>query len=243
MLERYSYPLLFEPGTGWMYGSSIDWAGKLIERITSQTLGQYFEKNISEPLGIKSISFFAHTDEKLKDRIPVLSARGPDGKLVPFPHGNLNLGAEDCFGGHGAYATVEDYLKVQQSILANDGKLLKPESVDIMFTPQLSAESKAALQDFRGSPLGKMAIGDQDVDVVADWGIGGLLFTQDDKLGRRKKGTLNWGGYANTFWTIDRSADLALSFGTQVLPPGDPQVSKVITAVEIGVYEKADVKF
>lgn len=237
VLERFSYPLLFEPGTGWMYGSSIDWAGKLIERITNQSLGQYFEKNISEPLGIKSLKFFSHTSEKVKDKIPVLSARGPDGKLVPFPDGNVNLGAEDCFGGDGAYATAEDYLKVQRSILANDGKLLKPESVDMMFAPQLSAESKDALQEFRASPLGKTLIGEQDLDVVADWGIGGLLFMQDDKLERRKRGTLHWGGFANTFWTIDRSSDLALNFGTQILPPGDPPTSNAITAVELGVYE------
>ena len=66
-------------------------------------------------------------------------------------------------------------------------------------------------------------------------------FMEDD-IGRRKKGTLNWGGAANTFWTIDRDADLALTFGTQVIPPGDRKVGKMITQVEVGMYELAGVK-
>ena len=32
---------------------------------------------------------------------------------------------------------------------------------------------------------------------------------------------------ANTFWIIDREADLALAFGTQVLPPGDKVSGRV----------------
>jgi CubicO group peptidase (beta-lactamase class C family) len=38
ILERFGYPLIFEPGTNWIYGPGIDWAGKLVERVTGQTL-------------------------------------------------------------------------------------------------------------------------------------------------------------------------------------------------------------
>jgi len=50
-----------------------------------------------------------------------------------------------------------------------------------------------------------------------------------------RQGTLYWGGIANTFWSIDREADLALTFGTQVMPPGDLQTTEMITAVELAV--------
>lgn len=161
---------------------------------------------------------------------------------MPYNEPFINAGAKDAFGGQGASAKMEDYLKVQRSILANDGKLLKPESVEIMFTPQLTPQVKQSLKDVRRSPMGALFIGDNDLDIEVDWGIGGILFLQDD-IGRRKKGTLNWGGYPNTFWIIDREADLALTFGTQLLPPGDIPTAKMIKEVELGVYEMAGVRF
>ena len=239
---RFTYPLVFEPGTSFLYGPSIDWAGKLIERVTKQTLEEHMKKHIFEPLGTTTITFFPYANPALKDKVPALTTRNPEGTLVLHTEPFINTGSKDCFGGHGAYATMQDYLKIQRSLLANDGKLLKPETVETMFTPQLSPESKAGLKAWRKSPYGAFAIGENDPGIEADWGLGGILFLEDDR-GRRKKGTLNWGGVSNTFWLIDREADLAVTFGTQVLPPGDKATGETITEVEVGVYEMAGVKF
>lgn len=57
--EKATLPLLFEPGTGWMYGCGLEWVGKLIERVNNVSLEEYMKKNIWEPLGIKDISFWA----------------------------------------------------------------------------------------------------------------------------------------------------------------------------------------
>ena len=238
---RFLYPLVFEPGTSWVYGSGIDWAGKLLERVTGQTLEEHMKKNMFQPLGITTITFFPYDNPTLKDKVPALTTRNPEGKFVLHTEPFITTGVKDCFGGHGAYGAMEDYLKIQRSILANDSKLLKPETVEMMFSPQLSPESKAGLKAWRQGPLGAFAIGENDPAIDADWGLGGILFLEDDR-GRRKKGTLNWGGMANTFWLIDREADLALTFGTQVLPPGDKATGETITAVELGVYEMAGVK-
>ena len=213
-----------------------------MERVTGQTLEEHMKKNIFEPLGITSITFFPDKNPALKDKVPALTTRGPDGKLALHTEPFINTGSTDCFGGHGSYGTMSDYIKVQRSLLANDGKLLQPATVDMMFTPQLSPESKDGLAAFRRSPYGAMAVGEQDPAIEADWGLGGLIFLQDDP-GRRQKGTLNWGGMANCFWIIDREADLALTFGTQVLPPGDVMTAETITEVERAVYEMAGVKF
>jgi CubicO group peptidase (beta-lactamase class C family) len=235
--------LIFEPGTDWSYSSGIDWAGRLVERVTGMTLEEYERKNMWEPLRIESITFFPDQRPGGTSKVPQLTVRTPDGKLAPFTDPFITTGVKDCFGGHGNYATMQDYLKVQRSILANDGKLLKPETVELMFKPQLTPESAKALNTFvTTSPLAALFIGEYRKDIELNWGLGGILFMQDDN-GRRKKGTLNWGGMANPFWLIDREADLALTFGTQVLPPGDKGVEEMISAVEYGVYEAAGVKF
>ena len=50
-------PLIFEPGTRWQYGTSVDWAGRLVEAVSGLTLEQYFQRNILQPLGMKDTTF------------------------------------------------------------------------------------------------------------------------------------------------------------------------------------------
>jgi hypothetical protein len=40
----------------------------------------------------------------------------------------------------------------------------------------------------------------------------------------------------NKFWLMDREAGLAITFGTQVIPPGDAMVTETIMKVEKGIY-------
>ena len=47
-------------------------------------------------------------------------------------------------GGGGAFASPADFQKIMQSLLASDEKLLKRETVDRMFEPQLNNDSQKA---------------------------------------------------------------------------------------------------
>ncbi|KAK1811698.1 hypothetical protein LTR12_013915 [Friedmanniomyces endolithicus] len=241
VVERFGIPLVYEPGESWAYSGSIDWAGKLVERLTDCSLDEYF-KRLFEPLGATSITFWPDRNPDLKDKVLGIAVRAADGKLIANTEPTLNTGSTDCFGGHGGFSTMSDYLLVQHSILANDGKLLKPETVEMMFQPHLQAGSKSDLMAFMASPMGAYVIGEWTPGLDLDWGLGGMLVMRDD-VGRRKKGTLSWGGMTNPFWLIDREAGLALTFGTQVFPPGDKGVEGMISAAEYGVYEMAGVKF
>jgi len=44
-------PLLYQPGAVWDYGFGLDLLGQVVEKISGQTLGQYFQDNITKPLG------------------------------------------------------------------------------------------------------------------------------------------------------------------------------------------------
>lgn len=225
-----------------MYGSSIDWAGKLVERITGMTLEEYMRENIFVPLGVNTLTFWPYANPELAGRVPQLMTRNAEGKLVEMKGTFINTTSTDCFGGHGAYGVMRDYLEVQRSLLADDQRLLKKETVAMLFQPQLTAEAKASLNYYiKKHPLGEFMVGEYNPDVELDWGLGGIIFLQDD-VGKRKRGTLNWGGMANCFWIIDREADLAYTFGTQVLPPGDVPAKQMISAFELGLYERAGVK-
>ena len=43
-------PAVFDPGTRWEYGVSTDWLGKLVERVSGQSLEVYFREKIFLPL-------------------------------------------------------------------------------------------------------------------------------------------------------------------------------------------------
>src|ERR1700740_3547203 len=43
-------PLVFDPGSRWEYGINTDWLGKLVEKISGQSLEDYFHEHIFQPL-------------------------------------------------------------------------------------------------------------------------------------------------------------------------------------------------
>lgn len=74
-------PLATEPGTAWEYGTSLDWAGQLVERLSGQSLDEYFKNNIFDPLGIKNISFFLSKAQNSGRGLSGMHQRAKDGSL------------------------------------------------------------------------------------------------------------------------------------------------------------------
>ncbi|EXJ53307.1 beta-lactamase [Cladophialophora psammophila CBS 110553] len=216
--KQYLMPLLFEPGEGWNYSCSIDWAGKMVERVNGgMKLGQYMKKNIWDPLEMVSTGFRLHENERLRSRLCATTARTPRGDLVsadPYPNPN----PKDDLGGGGLYASAQDYIKVLVSLLKNDGILLKPETVKLMFSPQLLDEG-SLVETVTAQGAGPMFRGGVD-GRAWNFGLGGIL-NMEDVEDVCKKGTMSWGGLPNLFWWIDPSAGNCGMYASQILPPGD----------------------
>ena len=143
--ERCNASLLYEPGTGWSYRTSMDWAGGLIERLTGRTLQNYVDKYIWEPLGTTNITFWPKKHAELKAKTAHMASRSNDGsgKVVNGSEvPSLDEGAEDCVGGHGTYASMRSFFKILQSVFANNGRLLKEETVEMIFESQLTQKLK-----------------------------------------------------------------------------------------------------
>lgn len=234
---RFNYPLSFEPGTSWTYGPGLDWAGLLVQRLSGLELEEFHKKHMWAPLGITGITYWPHRDPALAAAIPQLVVRGSNGAFKPNSGPTLNTNSTDGFGGHGMFARMGDYLKVLQSLLANDGKLLKPASVDELFRPQVEGAPYEALNFFR-KHLGWSLVGEIEKDIPVSYALGGMVFLEDD-VGRRRKGTMQWGGMVNPFWIVDREAGLALTVGLQTLPTGEPGSKEVTGEIERAVYKMA----
>ena len=223
--ELYSYPLSFQPGSGWMYGPGLDWAGRIVERVTGKTLGERMHERIFGPLGITDAQFYPVTREDLRKRLVDLNPNDPDalGRAVLGGGGDMNKVTKGDFGGHGLFMTAPDYVKVLRSLLANDGKILKPATVNDMFEHHLSLEATASHQVALASPFGiNIRVGTAP-DSKVGHGLGGLL-TLEDVDGWYGERTLTWGGGLTFAWFIDRKNDLCGVGAVQASLPADGEV-------------------
>lgn len=100
----------------------------------------------------------------------------------------------------GRVGSMPDFFMVLHSILMDDERLLKRETVAIMFMPQLGVESRVAMNHIFADPkLSGLFIGEFPRSVELDWGIGGVP-TRDGVAGGRRRGALVWSGMPNLFW-------------------------------------------
>ncbi|KAI0205348.1 beta-lactamase/transpeptidase-like protein [Astrocystis sublimbata] len=254
---RFLHPLVFEPGSGWAYGPSVDWAGVLVERLTGLRLEEYMNRNIWEPLGITSMTYFLSTRPDMQSRAAHMCWRKPKDisseSPSPVVHAEmqpiLKPDMDECFGGSGIFTYPSEYLKLLRGfLLASDAttsddapvppaQLLRRSTIDAMFSPQLNKAGREALQACSEIPAFNLAMGGMPVAAQKDYGLGGLL-VMDDLPSWRRKGTMTWGGAPNLNWWIDREAGLCGMYAGQMLPIGDEQSVKMNQLFEKEMYAR-----
>lgn len=220
--ELISDPLSFQPGGSWMYGPSLDWAGRIVERVTGKTLNERMHERIFGPLGFDDAEFYPVTREDLRTRLVDLNPSDPEatGLAVLGGSAEMNRITKGDFGGHGLFTTIEAYSKIVHSLLANDGKILKPATVDEMFEHHLSPDATAGLGDALAGPIGPFFRVGTDTKSKTGFGLGGLL-TLEDVDGWYGNRTLTWGGGLTFAWFIDRKNDLCGVCALQASLPVD----------------------
>ncbi|KAF2137025.1 uncharacterized protein K452DRAFT_329444 [Aplosporella prunicola CBS 121167] len=250
VVERFATPVVFEPGTGFAYGPSIDWAGKLVERANGgQDLEAYLQANVWGPLGVRDMTFDLGRRPELGARLAGTAERGPDGRLGVNDLGDMMYtGATELMGGHGIFAPATEYIKVLRAVLARDARLgIGAELWAEAFSPQLGEGSRAALgQQLGDEQLNRIFAGTPGDPTRKDWGLGGLLTldaVEGDDVGLlggpvegRRPLTMSWGGLPNLVWWVDPTAGLAGIYAAQVTPPGDKVCSDLNRVFETDVY-------
>ncbi|RDW71663.1 hypothetical protein BP5796_07697 [Coleophoma crateriformis] len=239
--EGFLFPLTFEPGTPgkWQYSVGIDWAGQVVERVNGGIpLGEYFEKHIFAPLGITSGTFHPLQREDIKDRLCPRMRRQEDGTLI--------MDTTDAYpvidpvhdsGGGGLYATATDYHKILESIVQNDGRLLKEPSIDEMFRPQLPDNESLQKRLCRAAYAPVIASGVPGGSSAVKWNhcLAGLV-APEGVPGVAAKGTIWWDGMANTIWFMDRETGTCAFYGSQVLPFGDKLTDALFIKLQEDLY-------
>lgn len=221
--------LLFEPGTQFSYGASIDWAGVILQHLTGKTLGQFIQEEIFDHLDIKTLTF----DPVPSENVLVHHLRSDDGQLIPSPFQFYDFSCKKVdlhMGGQGLFGSVDDYLKFIRLWL-NKGKAPNgtqiistkmwetaiannlPDGVEITDRP---SQNKNLCEDFSATPFGG--------DKPETWGLSFCRTAQKTATGRPAN-TLWWSGVGNLYYWIDLENGVGGYYASQLFPCGDPSAS------------------
>ncbi|WP_336518488.1 serine hydrolase domain-containing protein [Pollutibacter soli] len=187
-------PLLFQPGTKWMYGLSTDLLGYLIEVWSGMTLEEYFAKRIFQPLGMED-TYFNVPASKASRVVNFFQqdSTGVTKKEDKVWGGTLDLSyptqqKKYFSGGGGLSSTIYDYAVFLQMLL-NQGaygntRILSHNTVRMMTMNQ---------------------IGDLFVNGSENkFGFGFSIITDNgSRLGPSQAGTYAWGGVFSTSYWVD----------------------------------------
>ena len=229
-------PRRFESGTQFLYGNSIDWVGRIVEKVSNMDLESYFRKNITGPLEMNRTWF--NVPDSLKCYIVSWGQRGEDGKqsLVEFPDRIPTKAVIEYAGGGGLFSTPEDYTRLLQCLL-NGGKsgkvkILKKKTIQEMTKNQIgdviidieNAYFQPLCCDFRGL-----------LTTSSKWGLAWAIDNENKPYGR-KAGTVFWGGSCNTFFYIDFKSGIAASIYTQHFPFNHPETTNLFEKFSEIIY-------
>lgn len=106
-------PLMFQPGSVWAYSRATDVLGRLVEVVSGQTLGQFLQAEIFEPLGMVDTGFAVPPAQQ--HRIAEAFAHDPDGG-VPMKLINPREVPAMESGGGGLMSTAMDYARFLQCL-------------------------------------------------------------------------------------------------------------------------------
>jgi CubicO group peptidase (beta-lactamase class C family) len=196
-LEGYTYPLVFEPGEGFVYGAGIDWAGVTIERLTKSTLEEYMQHNIFQPLEMTSSTFEIVRHPEFASRRAAVGVR-PSPDVPPIASSdNGPESPEQLGGGGGLFTTANDYAKLLGALISGDDRILNAKSREELFRPQL--RNPMHLQEWCDGPLHDWLFPQFPRGLLVNYGLGGLVNLQDVPKMRRK-GSMMWSGATSPHW-------------------------------------------
>ena len=200
-------PLMFEPGTDWAYGTSIDVLGRLVEVVSEQRFDEYLKVHILSPLDMSDTAFYV-PKEKL-DRFAANYA--PGGHLIDDPAKSRYLIKPNLSsGGGGLVGTISDYMKFLLA-LRNGGELkgkriLRASTVNLM------------IQNHVPKAVGWIKFGKSIRDGVG-YGYGFSVCVEPSKFDPcRKVGDYGWGGAASTHYWSSPKDDLVVVTMEQTMP-------------------------
>ncbi len=208
-------PLLFEPGSQWLYSLGVDVAGAVAEAATGETLQALFQRLLAAPLRLRDTAFATRDAERLAT--PYVSDaprphRLQEGEVVAPFEGTVGIeyslaratdASRFASAGAGLVGTADEVMAVLEALRDVQRSGLLP--------PALAAE------------IASPQVGEQGPPEPAGWGFGlGFAVLRDAAASGtpQREGTWRWGGAYGHSWFVDPSRGLSVVALTNTLYEG-----------------------
>jgi CubicO group peptidase (beta-lactamase class C family) len=234
--DEWQLPLLNDPGDRWNYGASTAVLGLVVEKVSGQSLEDYFQRHILGPLGMVDTSYAVPLEKQA--RVATIHRHtGSQLEELPRHHAIQATPTPPFFGDGGLYSTAQDYGRFMQMIL-NQGclggaQILRPETVRLMERNNIGAvfvEQQAAADPALTRPFPLGAGRDK-------FGLGFQIASGEPRYAQyRSRGSLSWAGIYNTEFWIDLKARIGGAVMMQQLPFYDDGAIRTLRAFEAEVY-------
>ncbi|WP_379152369.1 serine hydrolase domain-containing protein [Paenibacillus sp. sgz5001063] len=222
-------PLSFEPGSFWQYGTSADVLGAIVETVSGIRYGQFLNKEIFEPLGMKDTGFWLSEEQRV--RLAKVYQDDGEGGLKAYMDSHLgifhHMDREPAFesGGAGLVSTIDDAAKFT-TMLMNQGsykgvQLLKPRTVQYMTSARLSDWQQKGFDTWHS--LQGHSYGNQ-MRIMTDTGKAGVIGGQ---------GEYGWDGWLGAYFCNSPLDGLTVLFMIQKKDAGTLPITRKLRNIVI----------
>ena len=222
-------PAQYDPGTRWQYSIAMDLQASIVERITGMRFDRFMQDRVFGPLGMQDTGF-ALSHAQVARLVPGYALDAETQRLRP---GNVLEMQETIFplGGSSFRSTAVDYARFARMLLnrgtLGDMRILKPASVDLMFTNLLP---EALLK-------GSYSATHYVVGGGNGFGMNGMLCIDPAASGRPVgKGTYEWAGAHGTWFWADPANDIVFVGMTHRTMP-HPEIKPLSIMAQDLVYQ------
>jgi len=224
-------PLVADPGTGWFYGTSIDYLSHIISAISGIPINTYLDQHILEPLGIQNSDLPSIADMHAHRRLP-------NGTIISSPPTATTA----------PISTLDDYATFLLALI-NHGThptlgttILQPSTVkQYLFTDLIPAtltspsERPPAIGVIQSVNPTQSNDGEFLLGTPKGWSASFLL-NNEEVQGGRSKGSGAWGGIYNLYYWVDLEAGKLGVVFTNLLPFLDPVTLELFGKLEGFAY-------
>ena len=215
-------PLAFEPGEKWQYGASADVLGAIVEIVSGMRFGEFLEKRIFAPLGMKDTAFYVPQDKQ--SRLSKVYEATPDG-LKTYHGSHLavqnRMERNPAFesGGAGLVSTIDDYAAFAQMLLQNGSCLLSPKTVEFMTGSRLMPALQNDVNRWESMP------GYTYANLLR------IMTNPEIAVSMGSRGEYGWDGWLGPYMTNDPANRLTLLIMQQKTGSGTTEYTRKIRNV------------
>lgn len=208
-------PLLFAPGSQWLYSLGVDVAGAVAEAATGESLQALFERLLAAPLGLRDTAFATHDAARLAT---------PYVTDTPQPHrlreGEVVAPFEGTVGIEYSLARATDASRFPS---AGAGLVGSADEVMAVLEALRDVQRSGLLPPALAAEMASPQVGEQGPPEPAGWGFGlGFAVLRDAAASGTPQnvGKWRWGGAYGHSWFVDPARGLSVVALTNTLYEG-----------------------